>query len=178
MDIGIVGAGNIGGTLGRHLVRAGHRVLLGVRNPDATATLVAELGEAASAGSPADAAAFGSALIFAGPFGAWPVFADENQAALAGKLVIDASNPYPARDGAIAREVVSSHVGSGAWLAELLPGSFVVKAFNSAYWIDLRDQAGRAGERLAMPMAGEDDGALRQVGELAEAVGFDPVTVG
>jgi hypothetical protein len=169
MKIGMIGAGKIGGTLGHLLSGAGHEVLYGTRNPAAVS---------ADAGTPAEAAAFGEAVIFAGPFGAWPEFARQNAAVLEGKAVIDASNPYPDRDGPMAAEVVASGQGSAAYVAALLPGARLVQAFNTVYWIDLRDQAGRAGERLAMPIAGDDAGALAIARALARDAGFDPVVVG
>jgi 8-hydroxy-5-deazaflavin:NADPH oxidoreductase len=178
MDIAIIGAGNIGGTLGRLLVAAGHRVRFGVRNPDAVLTLVAELGPRSDAGDVTTAISSGEAMIFAGPFGAWPEFAAENRDALAGKPVIDAANPYPARDGEMAAKIVASGTGSAGFVAGLLPRSPVVKAFNSIYWIDLRDLAGRPGERLAMPIAGDDRDAVALAARLADDAGFDPVFVG
>jgi len=167
MKLGIIGAGNIGGTLGHLFAKAGHTVRYGTRTAGGPGT-----------GTPAEAAAFGEVLVFAGPFGAWPAFAAENAHALTGKVVIDASNPYPHRDGPMAEAVVVSGKGSGAHLAGLLPAAHVVKAFNTIYWTDLRDKAGRSGEKLAMPIAGNDPGALALAGMLARDAGFDPVVVG
>lgn len=178
MKIGIVGAGNIGGTLGRHWVKAGHDVTFGVRNPKAIEPLLHELGAHAHAGSALDAAQFGEIIVFAGPYGAWPDVAAETLAALQGKVVVDAANPYPARDGAIVDAVAATGRGSGAYTASLLPGAHIVKAFNAIYWVDLRDKAGQAGERLAMPIAGDDQHALSVVSGLATDAGFDPVVVG
>jgi 8-hydroxy-5-deazaflavin:NADPH oxidoreductase len=169
MKIGIIGAGHIGGTLGDLLSSAGHAILYGTRNPAAVS---------AKAGTPAEAAAYGKAVIFAGPFGAWPDFAQDNAAALAGKVLIDASNPYPDRDGPMAEAVVTSGKGSAAYVAELLPYSRLVQAFNTIYWIDLRDQAGRAGEKLAMPIAGDDAEAVAVAEMLSRDAGFDPIVVG
>jgi 8-hydroxy-5-deazaflavin:NADPH oxidoreductase len=178
MDLSIIGAGNIGGTLGRLWVRAGHRVTFGVRNPQALQALLAELGSSAHAGSPAEAVHRAEVLVFAGPYGAWPEFASAQRDLLKGKTVIDAANPYPARDGAIADAVTKMGGGSGTYTAHLLPSAHVVKAFNSIYWLDLRDQAHRAGEQLAMPMAGDHDAANAVAAQLATDAGFDPVLIG
>jgi 8-hydroxy-5-deazaflavin:NADPH oxidoreductase len=178
MDLAIIGAGNIGGTLGRLWVRAGHRVMFGVRKPQALQALLAELGGAARAGSADEAACSAEVLVFAGPYGAWPEFARENLDTLEGKVVVDAANPYAARDGAIVDAVAHMGGGAGTYTAHLLPGAHLVKAFNSMYWVDLRDQAHRAGERLAMPMAGDHDAANGVVAQLATEAGFDPVWVG
>jgi 8-hydroxy-5-deazaflavin:NADPH oxidoreductase len=178
MDLAIIGAGNIGGTLGRLWVRAGHRVMFGVRKPQALQALLAELGGAARAGSADEAARSAEVLVFAGPYGAWPEFARENLDTLKGKVVVDAANPYAARDGAIVDAVAHMGGGAGTYTAHLLPGAHLVKAFNSMYWVDLRDQAHRAGERLAVPMAGDHDAANGVVAQLATEAGFDPVWVG
>lgn len=169
MKIGIIGAGHIGGTLGHLLSGVGHDILYGTRNPAAVAS---------AAGTAAEAADFGEVVIFAGPFGAWPDFARNSAPALAGKVLIDASNPYPDRDGPMAAQVVASGKGSATYVAELLPDSHVVQAFNTIYWIDLRDQAGRAGEKLAMPIAGDHAEAVAIAAGLARDAGFDPVVVG
>jgi 8-hydroxy-5-deazaflavin:NADPH oxidoreductase len=178
MNLGIIGAGNIGGTLGRLWVRAGHRVYFGVRQPKGLQSLLAELGPSAQAGSAAEAAGGAEVLVFAGPYGAWPEFARENLGALKGKVVVDAANPYAARDGAIVDAVAHMGGGAGTYTAHLLPGVQVVKAFNSVYWVDLRDQSHRAGERLAMPMAADQEAANTVVAQLAADAGFEPVWVG
>lgn len=178
MNLSIIGAGNIGSTLGRHWVRAGHRVMFGVRNPAVLQALLLDLGNAAQAGTAAEAARSASVLIFAGPYGAWPEFARTQLDALKGKTVIDAANPYAERDGAIVDAVIHMGGGAGTYTAHLLPGVRVVKAFNSVYWVDLRDQAHRPGERLGMPMAGDYATANDVAAQLATDAGFDAVWVG
>jgi predicted dinucleotide-binding enzyme len=177
MDIGIIGAGNIGGTLGRLLVGAGHRVRFGLRNPAAADDLVKEL-FGASADSPGSAVAFGECVIFAGPFLAWPGIAQDHGPALAGKVVIDAANPIPGRDGAVAAAVIAAGRPSGVHVAGLLPGSSVAKAFNTVYWVDLRDKAHRAAPQLGMPFAADDPEAARITEQLARDAGFDPIFLG
>lgn len=177
MKIGIIGAGHIGSTLGRHWVEAGHLVRFGVRDVAKIKPLLDEL-SSASAASPFEAAQWGEVVVFAGPYGAWPGFAKEAQAALIGKVVIDTANPYAERDGAVVQEIAASGIGSGAYTASLLPDARVVKAFNTVYWIDLRDKAHRSGERLAMPIAGDEKDAVATAAALASEIGFDPVIVG
>jgi len=178
MNIAIIGAGNIGGTLGRHWVRAGHNVFFGVRNPDGVSALLADLGPHARAGSPAEAVQSAPVIVFAGPYGAWPEFARAQLDGLQGKTVIDAANPYLARDGAIVEAIAHTGHGSGVYTAHLLPGVHVVKAFNTMYWVDLLNLAHRDGERLAMPMAGDHGASQDVVAQLARDAGFDPVWVG
>lgn len=178
MNIAIIGAGNIGGTLGRHWVKAGHDVIFGVRHPGALSGLLAELGPHARAGSAAEAVQSAPVIVFAGPYGAWPEFARGHLDALHGKTVIDAANPYAARDGAIVEAVSHTGQGSGVYTAHLLPGVHVVKAFNTIYWVDLLNQAHRQGELLAMPMAGDHGAAKDVADQLARDAGFEPVWVG
>lgn len=178
MNIAIIGAGHIGGTLARHWVKAGHEVFFGVRHPESLEALLGELGSRAAAGSLAEAVRSAPLLVFAGPYGAWPEFARGHLGALKGKTVVDAANPYPARDGAIVEAVAHTGGGSGTYTAHLLPGVHVVKAFNTIYWADLLHKAHREGERLAMPMAGDHDAAVAMVSRLARDAGFDPVWLG
>jgi predicted dinucleotide-binding enzyme len=153
-------------------------VRFGVRTPDGLAQLVAELGASVAAGSASAAAEFGGTVVFAGPFGAWPDFAAANAAAPADKAVIDAANPYPARDGAVAEAATASGRGSALYVARLLPGARIVKGFNTIYWTDLRDKAHSARPKLAMPIAGDDEAAISLASQLASDAGFDPVVVG
>ncbi len=178
MKIGIIGAGNIGGTLGRLWVQAGHHVRFGVRDPERVLPLLDELGSGASAGSARAAAAYGDLVVYAGPYGAWPEVAEDILSSIQGKTVADAANPYPERDGAITDIVARTGRGAGLYTAGLLPGAHVVKAFNTIYWLDLRDKAFAPGRLLAMPMAGDDAAALRAIADLATDAGFEPVVIG
>lgn len=178
MKIGIIGAGNIGGTIGRLWVSAGHDVLFAVRNGRRIEAMVAGLGERAAIGSADEAAAFGPVLLFAAPFGAWPDFALENADAMAGKVVIDAANPYRRRDGEVVDAVEALGRGAAGYVATLLPRSRVVKAFNSIAWSDLRDLAHRPSPRLAIPLVGDDQAALATATKLIEDAGYDVVPAG
>ena len=178
MDIGIIGAGNIGGTVGKLWVQAGHRVRFGVRHPDRISAMVSGLGERASAASSLSAAEFGECVLFAGPYGAWPDFADSCAGALAGKTVIDAANPVASRDGAIVDAIARFGSGAGAYTASLLPRSRIAKAFNTVVWSDLRDDAHRRGVRFALAIAVDDDTASQLVEGLVDDAGFEPVVIG
>lgn len=97
MRIGIIGSGNIGQTLAERLVGAGHEVVLAnSRGPETLAPLVRRLGDRASAATADDAAAAGDLVIVSVPFGRHE---QVPAAPLAGKVVVDSNNYYPARDG-------------------------------------------------------------------------------
>ena len=178
MRIGVVGAGRIGATVGTLWARAGHAVCFGSRNPAQLASLVASAGERASAGSIEDAARFGEVVFTAAPYGIWPDLAASLATSLAGKIVIDAANPYPQRDGHCARDALEGGRGSGLPVAALLPQARLVRAFNSVFWETLRDQAHRDGEKLGIPLAGDDQDAVDVTCALVRDAGFDPVVVG
>lgn len=177
MRIGIIGGGNIGGTLGKLWADAGHDIVFGTRRPEALKDLISEIGPQATAGTPADAAMFGDTLLFAAPYSAWPLFAKENAHVLTSKTVVDAANPYAQRDGSIVDEVAKKGLGAGGFTASLLPTAQVVKAFNTIFWSELREQAHRPGERLAIPIAGRGKAADIAV-QLAKDAGFDSVVIG
>lgn len=177
MNIGIIGAGNIGGKLARRFTEEGHEVVVANRRgPEAMTDLLAELGGRGRAGSVEDAARFGDVVVVATPLAAWE---DLPADALAGKVVVDANNYYPARDGQV-EALDSGSSTSSELLAERLPGARVVKAFNTIYFKHLGEAGRPAGdpERLAAPIAGDDEEAKAQVAALADEIGFDTVDNG
>ena len=178
MRIGVVGAGRIGATIGALWVRAGHAVCFGSRDPRRLNDLVSALGATASAGSIEACARFGEVVLAATPYGIWPELAGAIASLLAGKVVMDAANPYPERDGAFAQGALDAARGSGVPVAALLPGARLVRAFNSVFWETLRDEAHRTDDRLAIPLAGDDAAALELASRLVRDAGFDPVIVG
>src|SRR5271166_2628013 len=100
--IGVIGSGHIGGTIGGLWVKAGHPVLFSSRHPEELKELVAGLGPLAQNGTVQQAIAFGGALLIAVPYGALPQIGQEYSDALKGKIMLDACNAVPARDGAVA----------------------------------------------------------------------------
>lgn len=174
--IGIIGAGKIGGTLASLWVQAGHEVLLSSRHPAGLQGLAQSLGPRARVGTPREAAAFGDVVLISVPYGALPQIGRDLAKDLAGKVVLDTGNPYPERDGEMALEARSK--GTGVASAEFLPGVRLVRAFNAIGYRSLRDEAHRAGERVAIPIAGDDDQALGVATRLVRDAGFEPVVVG
>jgi len=177
MRIGIVGAGNIGGTLAKHFAQAGHEVAVSnSREPETLRDLVDELGERGQALTPTEAIAFGEVVVVSVPLGRYrelPVEGTE------GKIVIDTNNYYPNRDGNFAK-LDSDQTTSSELLQEHLKGARVVKAFNAIYWMRLRDLGRPAGdpERIGIPISGDDKEAKRIVAELIDEIGFEPVDAG
>jgi predicted dinucleotide-binding enzyme len=174
--IGIIGAGQIGGTLARLWVAAGHDVLISSRHPEELRPLAQSLGPKASVGTPREAALFGSVVLVSVPYGALPQVGRDLKAELAGKIVLDTGNPYPQRDGDMAIE--ARRVGTGVASARYLPGVRLVRAFNAINSGDLSAEAHRAGQPIAIPLAGDDVDALAVAQRLVREAGFEPVVVG
>jgi predicted dinucleotide-binding enzyme len=178
VDIGIVGAGMIGGTLGGLWLRAGHRVRFGTRDPETLRHLVEQAPTLASASTPAGAAAFGDIVLLAVPLLAIPDLGRSVGPLVVGKPVLDACNAYPGRDGSLATQASSYPGGSSAWVASHLSGAHVVKAFNTVYFQTLQSEAHRAGDRLGIPLAGDDAETLVKAEALVRDAGFTPVRIG
>ena len=176
--IGIVGSGHIGGTLGILFAKAGYEVLFSSRHPDTLKDLVKTGGSKACAGSVAEAIAFGDVIVLSVPLKAVPQLDVSAKEALKGKIVIDTSNPYPERDGVIAEEARKDPGGMGAFVARLLPGARVVRAFNTVYFEDLNRRVNTRGEKIGIPIAGDDQEGVTAAAELVEHVGLAPVVVG
>lgn len=176
LKIGTIGAGQVGGTLGALWVKAGCRVMFSARDLAQARKVAQSLGPLASAGTPQEAAAFGDVLLLAVPYRAVPELGRELNAALAGKILLDATNPYSYRDGAIADE--ADRDGAGPTTQRYFPNARVVRGFNSIAMSTLRREAHRAPPPLGVPVATNHQDALPPVIELVRAAGFDPVVIG
>ena len=174
--IGIVGSGRLGATIGGLWVNAGHEVMFSSLDLEHDKALAARLGANARAGTPREAAAFGDVLLMAVPYSALPQLGRDLADLIKGKVVIDACNPIPARDGEMATR--AREKGAGLASAELLPGARLVRAFNAIGHTRLPEAAHRQGERTGMPMAGDDANAIAAVSSLVREIGFEPVIVG
>ena len=176
LRIGTIGAGRIGGTVGALWVRAGHPVMFSSKDPSEGKALVERLGPPARAGTVDEAIAFGDVVLLAVPYGALPDVGRDHGAALKGKIVLDAGNAVPGRDGAIADE--AEREGIGRTTQKYLPGARIVRAFNTIGYTILAAEAGRAEPRLPIPIAGDDAEAVRVAAELVRDAGFEPVVAG
>ncbi|WP_214411869.1 NADPH-dependent F420 reductase [Sphaerisporangium fuscum] len=175
--LGLIGSGNIGGTLARLAVAAGLDVVLSnSRGPQTLTSLVEELGPRARAATPAEAAAAGDWVVVTVPLKAYRQVPVEP---LAGKVVLDTDNYYPQRDGQIP-ELDTEQTTTSELLQRHLPDAKVVKAFNNIYFKHLAALARPAGapDRTALPIAGDDPGAKAAATALLDALGFDAVDAG
>jgi len=175
--IGVIGSGHIGGTIGPLWVKAGHPVLFSSRHPEELKDLVTGLGKDAQAGTVEQAIAFGDALFIAVPYVALPQIGKDYAAAFKGKIMLDACNAVPARDGEeLAAEVERD--GVGVVSQKYLAGTRLVRAFNTLNYKIFASQANRPDPKLAVPIAGDDGEAVQVATALVRDAGFDPVVVG
>lgn len=175
--IGFIGSGNIGGTLARLAVDAGHDVVLSnSRGPETLADLVEQLGHHARAATSIEAAAAGDIVVVTVPLKAYSAVPVEP---LRGKVVIDTNNYYPERDGHI--DVLDDESTTvSELLQDHLPESHVVKAFNNIFFEHLRDLSRPSGdpERSVLAIAGDDDAAKTVATEFLDSIGYDAYDVG
>ena len=176
VKIGIIGAGHIGGTLAALWVQSGHEVLISSRHPEELRSLAASLGPRAHVGTPREAALFSNVVLVSVPYRALPQLGADLRQELSGKIVLDTCNPYPERDGPMAMQARAR--GTGVASAQFLPGVRLVRAFNAIGYRDLQHLAHRAGDPVAIPLAGEDAAALAVAQQLVRDAGFEPVVVG
>ncbi|MEO8661208.1 MAG: NADPH-dependent F420 reductase [Bryobacteraceae bacterium] len=170
MKIGVLGSGNVGGTLGRRWAQGGHTVVFGTRRPesDEVQALLAQAGPNARAASSIDAVAASDVVLVSTP---WPATKEIVTAcgSLAGKIVVDATNPLLP---SLAGMEVGTTTSGAEMVAGWAPGATVVKAFNTIGSNVMADAAFGA-EKALMFYCGDDAAAKAVVGELAAELGFD-----
>ena len=175
--VGLIGSGNIGSTVARLAVDAGHDVVLSnSRGPETLKDLVEELGPHARAATAAEAAEAGDVVVVTVPLKA---YRDVPVAPLAGKVVIDTNNYYPERDGRFP-ELDDESTTVSELLQAHLPESRVVKGFNNIVAAHLGELARPAGaaDRSALAIAGDDADAKATVTTLLDSFGYDTVDAG
>jgi len=169
MKIAIIGAGNVGGTLGARWAHQGHEVAFGVRHKDneRTRTVLEASGPHARATSPAEAATFGGVVVLAVPYNALAETLS-TLGDLQGKVLIDAINNVMATPGA---QAIAGQI------AEMAPGARVVKAFNTMGW-NVMANADFGDMRAHNYICGDDPEAKALVTELSKQIGFEVVDAG
>jgi len=174
MKIAIIGAGNMGRAVGTRAVSGGHEVEIVDRDPAEAEKLASELGGAArasEAGAPLDGDVVMLALYYPGIKDAAREYADR----LGGKVVVDISNPVDPETWD--RLATPPGTSSAEEVAEIVPGSPVVKAFNTTFAGTL--VAGEvSGQQLDVLIAGDDEGAKEKVAQLVSDGGLRPIDVG
>ncbi len=174
--IGIIGSGHVGSNIARAAIAHGYTVVLSNSQPDTLSGLVSELGAAATAATPAEAAARGDFAVVAIPITA---VGQVPAGPLAGKVVIATINYFPQRDGHIA-EIDDGSVTVPGVLQAHLPASRVVRAFSMINAAEMSGDGHPEGDpkRRALALAGDDPAAKQLVTGLYNEFGFDAVDIG
>lgn len=171
--IGVIGAGNIGGGIARQLAPAGHQLELSFsRDVRSLETLASQLGGAASAGTPAEAVAFGEVIVISVPWDLLPEVLDQ-AGPLEGKIVIDTTNQFGSGPMPGPSET-AAHFN-----ASRMPGARYTKSFNTLTSAFQAEAARREGDRKVVQwLCGDDQAAKDIVAGLIEDAGFVPVDLG
>ncbi|MCA2207257.1 NADPH-dependent F420 reductase [Nocardia rosealba] len=176
MKIGMLGAGEVAQAIARHAIRHGHEVVLSnSRGPASLAPLVKDLGALATAATPAEAAV-ADLVVLAVP---WPQIPD----AVAGlprldrTVVIDTTNQFASLSPTPEIADLGDLTGS-EYVASLLPGARVVKAFNALYAQFIAPDPRHEAGRQVLFLAGDDADAKNTVRNLTSEFGFAPVDLG
>jgi hypothetical protein len=173
MKIGIIGSGNIGGTLGQYWAKVGHEVMFSSRTPEKLKPMADQVG--AKTGTIQETATFSDVILLAIPFGEVPQVAQQI-GHLDRKILIDATNPYPQRDGDVAQQVINNKSQTATeFIASQFPGAHTIKAFNSIFFKVLAEESFRSGDkRIAVQVCGDDLQAKQMVKQLIEEIGLFP----
>ena len=175
--LGVIGSGYIGATVARLAIAAGYQVVLSnSRGPQTLRDLVADLGSQARAATAQEAAAAGDIVVVAIPVKAVPALPGE---LLAGKVVIDTGNYYPARDGQIP-ELDAKELTVSEYTQRSIPQALVVKGFNNIFFKHLASLARPAGaaDRSYLPIAGDSAAATTAVEGFLDKIGYGVVAYG
>lgn len=179
MKIGVIGSGNIGGNLGKHWAQAGHEVLFSSRHPEELNDIVRDVGGNSKAVSIEKAfEANADVYLLAVPFMAIDRLSELYAGEYGGKVIIDATNPYPERDGDMAQEVRDSNRNASEYTAMKFNTAKTSKAFNTIHAEHLKDRAFRNVDKLAVPYAAQDQESKETTRKLIEDIGFEAVYVG
>jgi predicted dinucleotide-binding enzyme len=178
MNIGIIGAGNVGGTLGKAWAAAGHKIKYGVRNPsdEKITAVLKRCGNNASAGSIQEAAAFGAVVVLTTPWDG-AKNAVESAGNLAGKILVDCINPVPLGANLMEGLTLGHSTSAGEEVAKLAKGAKVVKAFNTTGAGNMANPRFGA-DKAVMFVAGDDAAAKRTVMQLSDELGFETIDAG
>lgn len=170
LKISVIGAGNVGSSLGSLWLKAGHSVMFSSRHPEELTDLVRASGPNAYAGSVSDAAEWGDVIVLSVPYGAMPSISKQLKGKIDGKVVLSASNPFSGRDG----EIGSNALDQGVAVADrqYLPGVHLVRAFNAISYSSMQSQSGKD---KAIATFADDDQAREMGARLVRDAGFIPV---
>jgi predicted dinucleotide-binding enzyme len=178
MTTSIIGVGNLGGTVARHLVAGGEDVVLAALDEAHAQSLADELGPNASAASVEDAVAGSDTVVLATWLDQSPEYVPGRASALENKVVVDPSNPIGFENGQMIRTLPEGE-SSGSVVASMLPASaHYVKAFGTLGAVEQLATSANHDPRVVLFYATDDDVAEATARRLISAAGFEPLKVG
>ncbi|TYB77086.1 NADPH-dependent F420 reductase [Bizionia myxarmorum] len=179
MKIGIIGSGNIGGNLGKQWAKAGHEVMFSSRHPESLKPLVQESeGNVSAINIKSAFEANADVYLLATPFEAIDELSELYAGEYGNHIIIDATNPYPERDGSMAQNVRDANYNASEYTAMKFNTAKTIKAFNTIKAEDLESQAFKKFDKLAIPYAAQDEESKLIARQLIQDIGFDPLYVG
>jgi 8-hydroxy-5-deazaflavin:NADPH oxidoreductase len=176
MKIGIIGSGNMGGSLAKIWAEKGHEILLTSTSPEQTLLVVESIGSNAKMGSTKDAVMFGDVIVFAFPYSSLDDVISKGNP-FDGKIIIDLINPLT--DDAMGL-LIGHDTSAAEEIAKLIPKAKVVKAFNTIASPVLQSEQGVKfnGESPDVYVCGDDEDAKSAAKQLAEDAGFEAIESG
>jgi hypothetical protein len=175
----IIGVGNIGGPLARHLVAGGEPVVLAAKDTSRAEVLAAELGSLARAASVEEAIMSADVVVFALWLDAIKEVIAKDASLLDDKVVVDPSNPLGFDENGQMMRTLPDDQSSGSVVAALLPaGAHYVKAFGTLGADALANAANRQPQQAVLLYATDDDAAATTIERLIRSAGFEPLKAG
>ncbi|MBE9048350.1 NADPH-dependent F420 reductase [Pleurocapsales cyanobacterium LEGE 10410] len=174
MKISILGAGNVGSTLGKSWANKGHEIFFGVRHSDdeKTQDLIKDIGNNAQAGTNSEAIAFSNIIVLALP---WQVVPKVLEAAdLSDKIIIDVTNPLTPDFSGLE---IGFNTSGAEKVAQWAKGAKVFKSFNQTGWENMANPI-YEGKSTAMLVCGDDEAAKKTVLQLVSDIGFEAIDAG
>ncbi|MFM2481734.1 NADPH-dependent F420 reductase [Celerinatantimonas sp. YJH-8] len=173
--IGIIGAGWLGGTVGKAWIRSGYQVMFSTRHPDKLQSMVTQLGAKASLGTPREAAAFGDIILIAVPYSSIEQISRDFEPELKGKIILDATNAHDGPDQA-SKDAVDH--GVAVTSAKYFKYARLVRAFSAVDATAIEASSLRNSHKLGVPLASDDPQAMAIAKKLVIDAGCTPVIVG
>ena len=169
MKISILGAGNVGGTLGKGWANKGHQVFFGTRHPDEekTQNLIKDIGSNANAGTNQEAIAFSNIIVLALPWQVVPKVIESSD--FSNKIVIDATNPLTPDFSGLE---IGFETSGAEKVAQWAKGAKVFKSFNQTGWENMENPI-YEGKPSLMLVCGDDESAKQIVLGLVKDIGFE-----
>ncbi len=179
MTTAIIGVGQVGSALARHLVHGGERIVLAARDDSHAAVLAEQLGPLATSASVSQAIADADTVVLAVWLDTLAALVAENAGLLKGKVVVDPTNPIKLDgNGALVRSLPEDQTAGSVVAGRLPPEAHYVKAFGSLGAPSLVASANRSPRRAVLFYATDDAQAAATAERLIAAAGFDPLQAG